>query len=90
MLAFGMERVGMESSRARRTRSVCVVALQSVLAFIGFNANVKEVCAPEWVSYDEECDVDFVGIFEDVVAGGLDHLAVGYDNFAAIKGFLLP
>jgi hypothetical protein len=27
MLALGMERVGIESSRARRTRSVCVVAL---------------------------------------------------------------
>lgn len=28
MLALGIERVGMESSRARRTRSVCVVALE--------------------------------------------------------------
>ena len=27
MLALGMERVGMESSRARRTRSLWVVAL---------------------------------------------------------------
>jgi hypothetical protein len=27
MLALGIERVGIESSRARRTRSVCVVAL---------------------------------------------------------------
>jgi len=45
---------------------------------------------PEWIAYDEECDVDFVSIFEDIVAGRLDHFAVGYDDFAAIESFLLP
>lgn len=24
---------------------------------------------PEWIANYEECDIDFVGIFEDVVAG---------------------
>jgi hypothetical protein len=46
--------------------------------------------APEWISYYEERDVDFVGIFEDIVAGRLDHFAVGYDDFTAIESFLLP
>jgi hypothetical protein len=46
--------------------------------------------APERISYDKECDIDFVGVFEDVVAGRLDHLAVGYDDFAPIESFLLP
>lgn len=45
---------------------------------------------PEWVSHYEERDVDFVGIFEDVVAGRLDHFTVGYDDFPAIESFLLP
>ena len=45
---------------------------------------------PEGVAHDQERDVDLVGVAEDVVAGRLDHLAVGYDDFAAIEGFLLP
>jgi len=90
MLALGMARVGMESSRARRTRSVWVVALVGVryLFLKGLDGG-REGVAPEWISYDEERDVDFVGVFEDVVAGRFDHFAVGYDDFAAIERLLL-
>jgi hypothetical protein len=45
---------------------------------------------PKGVSHDEEGDVHFVGIFEDIVAGRLDHFAVSYDDLAAIESFLLP
>lgn len=30
--------------------------------------NIQVINAPERISHDEECDVDFVGIFQDVVA----------------------
>jgi hypothetical protein len=45
---------------------------------------------PEWISYYEERNIDLVGIFEDVVAGRLDHFTVCYDNFTAIESLLLP
>jgi hypothetical protein len=45
---------------------------------------------PEWISYYKECDIDLVGIFENVVAGRLDHFTVCYDDFSAIESFLLP
>jgi hypothetical protein len=45
--------------------------------------------APEWISYYEECDIDLVGVFQDVVAGRFDHFAVGDDDFAPIERFLL-
>lgn len=43
----------------------------------------------EWVANDQEGYVVGVGIFEDVVRGGLDGLAVGEDYGAAVVGFLL-
>lgn len=70
MLALGMERVGMESSRARRTRSVCVVALGEcqchgdMATWRGGHGQV-----PEGVAHDQKCDVDLVCVAEDVVAG---------------------
>jgi hypothetical protein len=45
---------------------------------------------PKWIAHYEEGDVDFVGVFEDVVARGFDHFTVGYDNGPAIESFLLP
>ena len=45
-------------------------------------------CA-EWVTDDKESNVQFVGTFENLVTGGLDHFAVGQDDIAAIEGFLL-
>jgi len=44
---------------------------------------------PKWISHDEECDIDFVCVGEDVVAGRLDHLTVGNNYRAAIERFLL-
>ena len=67
MEALGTERVGMESSRARRTRSVCVVALSHISAC---ESTVWGLCAvPIWISHNQECYVDFVCVGEDVVAG---------------------
>jgi hypothetical protein len=44
---------------------------------------------PEWISHYKEGDVDLIGVFQDVVAGGFDHFAVGDGNGTAIEGFLL-
>jgi hypothetical protein len=45
---------------------------------------------PEWISHYKEGDVDFIGVFQDVVARGFDHFTVGDSNGTAIEGFLLP
>lgn len=45
---------------------------------------------PEGIPNDKEGDVDLVSIFENVVARRFNHLAVGYNDGAAIKCFLLP
>lgn len=45
--------------------------------------------APEGVADNEESDVDLVCVSQDLVGRGLDHLAVGDDDGAAIEGFLL-
>lgn len=68
--ALGTERVGMLSSRARRTRSVWVVALgrKRELDRVMLGLFLRPFDVPEWISYDEECDVHFVGVGEDVVA----------------------
>lgn len=44
---------------------------------------------PEWIPYYEECYVDLVCIFENLVARRFDHFSVGEDDGAAIVGFLL-
>jgi hypothetical protein len=65
MLALGIERVGMESSRARRTRSEWVVALHCLVSSMqGWSGrNI-----PKWITYDEEGDIYLVGILKDIVA----------------------
>jgi hypothetical protein len=50
---------------------------------------LNEEDLPEWVSYNEKGDIDFVGVLQDVVAGRLDHLSIGYDDISAIESFLL-
>jgi hypothetical protein len=47
------------------------------------------VVLPKRVADDEKRDVYLVGVLEYVVAGRLDHFAVGDDDSAAIEGFLL-
>lgn len=44
---------------------------------------------PKRIPDDEEGDVDFIRVFEDVVAGRFDHFAVGDGDGAAIESFLL-
>jgi hypothetical protein len=50
----------------------------------------REVNVPEWIADDEEGDVYFIRIFEDVVAGGFDGFAVCYYDGTTIESFLLP
>lgn len=45
---------------------------------------------PKWIPDNEKGNIDFVCVFQNVVAGGLDHFAVGDDDGTAIKCFLLP
>lgn len=45
---------------------------------------------PEWVPYYEECDIELVGVLEDIIARRLDHFTIRNDDFAAIECFLLP
>lgn len=89
MLALGMDRVGMESSRARRTRSVCVVALSKYEKIVR-RAKIKKAHIPKWIAYDQKCNIDFVCILQNIVARRFDHLAVCDDYFTAIESFLLP
>ena len=49
----------------------------------------QQMIAPEWVSYDQECDVNLARVFQDLIAGRLHQLSVGYQDRAAIVGFLL-
>lgn len=51
---------------------------------------MSKACVPERIADDEKGDVDLVGFVKDIVAGRFDHFTVGYDDLAAIKGFLLP
>lgn len=87
--ALGMEEVGMWSSRARRTRSVWVVALEMCQWLVDEARKVRRRSVPEGIADNEKGDVLLVGFEEDVVAGRLDHLAVGYYDWTAIVGFLL-
>jgi hypothetical protein len=77
--ALGMERVGMESSRARRTRSVCVVALDqvSIDGLGGFCVRRRDV--PERISHHQKGYVHLIRVCEYVVRRRFDHLAVGND-----------
>lgn len=68
--ALGMEWVGMLRARARRTRSVCVVALGGLACFfedvipgrrISWAMRREGEGVPERIPYDEEGNVLFVG-----------------------------
>lgn len=89
MEAAGRVRTGMVGVdwRARRRRSVCVVALGVIRMCETGEEGEGDV--REGISDYEEGDVDFVCVCEDRVAGGFDHFAVGDDYGAAIEGLLL-
>lgn len=44
---------------------------------------------PKRISDNEKGDVDFIGVFQDVVARRFDHFAVSNGDRTAIEGFLL-
>lgn len=44
---------------------------------------------PEWISNDEECDIDLVGILQNDIGLRLDHFAICHDNIAAVERLLL-
>lgn len=50
--ALGMVEMGTESSRARRTRSVCVVALEVDLSYSTVWVKGERRKLPKWISYN--------------------------------------
>ena len=44
---------------------------------------------PEWIAHDEECHVFGLRVSQDLVAVGLDRLAVGDYDGSAIEALLL-
>lgn len=74
----------MDSSSARSTRSVWVVALDE-----SERAERAAEGAPERIPDDEKCNVGLVGASEDGVALRLDHVSVGHDERSAVEGFLV-
>lgn len=50
---------------------------------------MKRESIPKRISNYEECDIEGLGVCEDFIAGGFDHLAVGEDYFSSIVFFLL-
>lgn len=47
------------------------------------------VSIPERVTDNEKCDIYFVCILQNIVAGRFDHFAVRNNHGAAIESFLL-
>ena len=80
-----MARMGMFNRRARRARSVWVVALDVHQHML---VRVWMAGIPEWVSDNEERNVQLVCAFENLVAALLDHVPVGNDDGPAIELFL--
>lgn len=68
--ALGMQVVGMESSRARMVRSVCVVALGGVSGepLRGWRGKGRWGGVPVWIPDDEEGYILCLGAFEDGIA----------------------
>lgn len=74
MDAFGTVRTGISSSRARRTRSVWVVALEK------YQHNTRQTLAvnlPKWVTNNEKRYILVLGISKNFIAIRFDHLSVG-------------
>lgn len=87
MDALGTVRTGISSSRARRTRSVWVVALRSCQLHL--EATRMLYNSPKWISNDKECDIFVLRAAKNLFAVGLDHFAVGHRDRSSIEGFLL-
>lgn len=86
MDALWIVRTGIESSRARKRRSVCVVALSGVLAGgKGVGRAVGGRGIPEGVSDDKEGYVGSRSVGEDSVRGGLDHFSVCDNDRTAVE-----
>ena len=83
---------GTFSSRARRTRSVCVVALVRVRRP---RNRVRELSSnepfvPKRIPYNEKDDVRLIRPCEDVITGRFHQLSVCHKNGTTIVCFLLP
>lgn len=53
-----------------------------------FYQSLSVLHPPKGIADDEEGDVEGVGVGENVIRLGLDHITVSDDNFLAIKCFL--
>lgn len=97
MLAFGIVRVGIAGvdCRARRRRSVCVVALRESDQLRAGKGRIERLKRglrldlPEWVADYEKRYVLGVCAGQNVVGMRLDHFTVGEDDGSAIVRFLL-
>lgn len=88
MDALWIVRTGIESSRARKRRSVCVVALSGVLAGVGAGGRGEPWGGgelPERVADDEEGYISGRGRGENRVGRGLNHFSVCDDDGAVVE-----
>ncbi len=79
-------RVGMLSERARNTMSVCVVALVTKVSMP--STTMRDEFLPVRVANNEQGDILFIRVAEDLVTLGLDHVAICYDQLFPIECFL--
>jgi len=87
MEALGMLATDILRDRARRTRSVCVVALKLISTSFQCGRIGGEI--PKRVPNNQECDVDILRIVKDIVTGTLYHFPVRKNHFPSIILLLL-
>ena len=68
---------------------MCVVALLEVRLVAQRTGHEKKENLPKWIPNDQESNINLFGIFEDIVAAGLDEFAVCNNHRTAIVSFLL-
>ena len=83
-------RVGMPSARARRTMSVCVVALWQRCGFqiLVSETNEAKLHEPIRIADDEKGNIFLIRIAQDLVALRLNHVAIGDDQLLSVELFL--
>jgi hypothetical protein len=87
MEALGTLATDILRERARRTRSVCVVALKLMLTSFHWRRIGGEI--PKRIPNNQECDVDILRIVKDVITSTLYHFPVCKNHFPFIILLLL-
>ena len=87
--AFGTVEILIPNSLARRTRSVCVVALSHILIH-KFQVHIQSrVHKPKWIPNYQERNIHILRIPQDLITFHLDHIPVRNNNFPSIIFLLL-